>query len=60
MIPILVLSIFWFILSILVAFDVTSWWVTGISFLTFAQGGMYGGLLGVIGGIIGIACLLMS
>ena len=54
------LSIFWFILSILVAFDVTSWWVTGISFLTFAQGGKYGGLLGVIGGIIGIACLLMS
>ncbi len=54
-IPVLVLSLFWLILSILPALGVDFWFLRVLSFLTFAQGGMYGGVWGAVGGVIGKA-----
>ena len=55
MIPLLFLALFWFILSLLAASGINPWMVRFLSFLTFAQGGMYGGVWGAMGGIIGKA-----
>ena len=55
LIPILALSVLWLILSLLAARGSFSWPVKVLSFLTFAQGGMYGGVWGAVGGIIGKA-----
>lgn len=54
-ISMIVLAVLWFILSMLVAQDINPWIVKVISFLTFAQAGMYGGVVGALGGIIGKA-----
>lgn len=43
----------WFILSYLVANGNNSTTIYVLSILTFAQGGMYGGLIGAVGGVIG-------
>jgi hypothetical protein len=53
LIPMLILSIIWLVLSILPALGVNPWPVRLLSFLTFAQGGMYGGVWGAFGGLIG-------
>lgn len=50
---ILVLSLFWLILLLLSALGINNSVVTGLSFLTFAQGGAVGGIPGLIGGIVG-------
>lgn len=55
MIPMLVLGVFWLILSLLSALGINPRPVRILSFLTFAQGGMYGGVLGAAGGVIGKA-----
>lgn len=55
LIPMFVLSVFWFILSILPALGINPWPVRFLSFLTFAQGGMYSGIWGAVGGVIGKA-----
>jgi hypothetical protein len=55
LIPIIVLSVFWFLLSYLKIAFPNSTIVTIMSFLTFSQGGMYGGLFGALGGIVGKA-----
>ena len=55
MIPMLVLSAFWLVLSILPVLGINPKPVRVLSFLTFAQGGMYNGTIGAIGGIIGKA-----
>jgi len=54
-IPVLVLSLLWLILAILPALGVDFWFLRVLSFLTFAQGGMYGGVWGAVGGVIGKA-----
>lgn len=53
--PTLVLVIFWFVLSLLVARGINPLPVKVLSFLTFAQGGMYAGVWGAVGGVIGKA-----
>ncbi len=55
LIPMLILSAFWLILSILPTLGINPWPVRFLSFLTFAQGGMYSGMLGAVGGVIGKA-----
>lgn len=55
MIPMLVLSAVWLVLSLLPAFGFNPLPVQILSFFSFAQGGMYGGLLGAVGGIVGKA-----
>lgn len=53
--PMVVLGVFWLALSLLPALGINPLPVHLLSFLTFAQGGMYGGVLGALGGIIGKA-----
>lgn len=55
LIPMLVLGVFWLILSILPALGINPLPVRLLSFLTFAQGGMYGGVWGAVGGVLGKA-----
>ena len=55
LIPMLALGVVWLILSLLSALGINPWPVRALSFLTFAQGGMYGGAWGAMGGIIGKA-----
>ena len=55
LIPMLVLGVLWLILSILPALGINPLPVRLLSFLTFAQGGMYGGVWGAAGGILGKA-----
>ena len=55
LIPTFVLAGFWILLSLLTAFGVTPGFVRVLSGITFSGGGMYGGLLGAIGGIFGKA-----
>lgn len=55
LIPMLALGVVWLILSLLPALGINPWPVRALSFLTFAQGGMYGGVWGAMGGIIGKA-----
>ncbi|NLD99317.1 MAG: zinc-ribbon domain-containing protein, partial [Fibrobacter sp.] len=53
MIPTIVLGLFWLVLALLGSFGINPLPVRILSFLTFAQGGMFGGVLGAIGGILG-------
>ncbi len=55
LIPTFVLAGLWILLSLLTAFGVTPTFVKVLNVLTFSGGGMYGGLLGAIGGIFGKA-----
>ncbi|MDD5603886.1 MAG: zinc ribbon domain-containing protein [Eubacteriales bacterium] len=55
MIPILILAAVWLVLSILPAMGINPLPVQVLSFITFAQGGMYGGFWGALGGILGKA-----
>ncbi len=55
MVPMLVLAGIWLVLSILPAIGFNPWPVKLLSFATFAQGGLYGGFLAMLGGIIGKA-----
>ena len=53
LIPTVVLGIFWLALALLGSFGINPLPVRILSFLTFAQGGMFGGVLGAVGGILG-------
>lgn len=53
MIPTIVLGLFWLVLALLGSFGIDPLPVRILSFLTFAQGGMFGGVLGAVGGILG-------
>ena len=53
MIPTIVLGIVWLVLALLTSFGINPLPVRILSFLTFAQGGMFGGVLGAVGGILG-------
>ena len=53
MIPTIVLGLFWLVLALLGSFGINPLPVRILSFLTFAQGGMFGGVLGAVGGILG-------
>lgn len=55
LIPMLALVGFWLVLSILPALGINPLPVRLLSFLTFAQGGMYGGAVGAVGGVMGKA-----
>ncbi len=55
LIPMVALALFWLVLSLLPPLGINPWPVRFLSFLTFAQGGMYGGVVGALGGIIGKA-----
>lgn len=55
LIPVAVLSVSWLILAILPALGVNPIPVKILSLLTFAQGGMFSGVWGAIGGVIGKA-----
>lgn len=53
LVPTLVLGAVWLTLALLGAFGINPLPVRILSFLTFAQGGMFGGVLGAAGGILG-------
>ncbi len=53
MIPTVLLGIIWLVLALLGSFGINTLPVRILSFLTFAQGGMFGGVLGTAGGILG-------
>ena len=55
LIPTFVLAGIWILFSLLSAFGVKNPIIGFLSFITFAGGGMYGGLIGAIGGIFGKA-----
>lgn len=55
LISVIALGLFWLILSLLPALGCNSLPVRILSFLTFAQGGMYAGAWGALGGIMGKA-----
>jgi hypothetical protein len=55
LIPFIALGALWLVLALLPALGINPWPVKLLSFLTFAQGGMYGGVWGIIGGILGKA-----
>ena len=53
MIPTVVLGAVWLVLALLGSYGINPLPVRIISFITFAQGGMFGNVLGAIGGILG-------
>ena len=53
MIPTVILGLFWLVLALLGSFGINPLPVRILSFLTFAQGGMFGGVFGAVGGILG-------
>lgn len=53
MIPTIALGIVWLLLALLCSFGINPLPLRILSFLTFAQGGMFGGVLGAAGGILG-------
>lgn len=53
MLPTVVLGLAWLVLALLGSFGINPLPVRILSFLTFAQGGMFGGVLGAAGGILG-------
>ena len=55
MMPMLVLSAIWLLLSLLTAFGINPVPIQVLSLISFAQGGLYGGVLGAVGGVIGKA-----
>ncbi|NLM79120.1 MAG: zinc ribbon domain-containing protein [Ruminococcaceae bacterium] len=55
LIPLLVLVVVWLVLALLPALGINPQSVRWLSFLTFAQGGMFGGIWSIFGGVIGKA-----
>lgn len=55
MLPTALLGLVWLVLALLGSFGINPLPVRILSFLTFAQGGMFGGVLGAAGGILGKA-----
>ena len=55
LIPVIILAVFWIGLGVLQALGIKPWPLKFLSFLTFAQGGLFGGFWGAIGGIVGKA-----
>lgn len=53
MLPTALLGLVWLVLALLGSFGINPIPVRILSFLTFAQGGMFGGVLGAAGGILG-------
>ncbi len=53
MIPTIVLGLVWLALSLLGSLGINPLPLRFLNFLTFAQGGMYGGFIGAVGGIAG-------
>ena len=53
MLPTALLGLVWLVLALLGSFGINPLPVRILSFLTFAQGGMFGGVLGAAGGILG-------
>lgn len=53
MIPTIVLGVFWLVLALLGSYGINPLPVRILSFITFAQGGMFGDVLGAVGGILG-------
>lgn len=53
LIPVIVLAVFWIALGVLQALEIKPWPLKFLSFLTFAQGGLFGGFWGAVGGIVG-------
>ncbi|NLO08612.1 MAG: hypothetical protein GX129_01930 [Clostridiales bacterium] len=53
MIPTVVLGVFWLVLALLGSYGINPLPVRILSFLTFAHGGMFGDVLGAVGGILG-------
>jgi len=53
MLPTIVLGLVWLLLSLLRSFGFNPFPVRLLSFITFAQGGMFGGFFGAVGGILG-------
>jgi hypothetical protein len=53
MLPTALLGLVWLVLALLGSFGINPLPVRILSFLTFAQGGMFGGVLGAVGGILG-------
>lgn len=53
--PALIVSVFWVVLSLLEAFGVDNVFIRILSAATYAQGGMFGGFFGAVGGILGKA-----
>jgi len=53
MLPTIVLGLVWLVLALLGSFGINPLPVRILSFLTFAQGGMFGGVLSAVGGILG-------
>lgn len=52
-VPIIMITLIWLVLILLPMLGIDSGIFRFLSFLTFAQGGMSGGILGLVGGIIG-------
>jgi hypothetical protein len=53
MLPTVLLGLVWLVLALLGSFGINPFPVRILSFLTFAQGGMFGGVFGAVGGILG-------
>ena len=53
MLPTVVLGLVWLVLALMGSFGINPLPVRILSFFTFAQGGMFGGVLGAAGGILG-------
>lgn len=53
MLPTAILGLVWLVVALLGSLGINSLPVRILSFLTFAQGGMFGGVFGAVGGIIG-------
>lgn len=53
LLPTLVLGVIWIVLGVMAAKAPLIMPLKVVSFLTFAQGGLYGGVVGAIGGIVG-------
>ncbi len=53
LLPTIVLGLVWLALALLGSFGINPLPVRILSFLTFAQGGMFGGVFGAVGGILG-------
>ena len=53
LIPAIVLAVIWLVLNILYACGINPWPVKTLSFLSFAEGGMHGDVIGAIGGLVG-------
>ncbi len=53
MLPTIALGVVWLVLALLGSLEINPLPVRILSFLTFAEGGMFGGIFGAVGGIVG-------